>query len=64
MPVRTRVIDWQSEVVQANPNHYRDLNHTVEFEFTARPGDQNPRTHENGMRVFRGEYKRRGPYAP
>lgn len=63
MAVKYRELDWQALVVQANPDHYRDLEFRTEFEFPAPPGNHDPRIHENGMRVFKGYYKQRGPYA-
>lgn len=51
-------------VMQADPEHSRNKRYMIEYEFTAsgRGGDE--RTHADGMRVFRGNYDERGPYAP
>lgn len=51
-----------AQVLAAEPDHYRLKRNVIEYEFTA-PGSGNPLTHENGMRVFRGNYDERGPYA-
>lgn len=59
----TRQYSWLALVQQADPDHARLSRYVIEYEFTA-PGRSNERTHENGMRVFRGNYDRRGPYAP
>ena len=49
-------------VLQAEPNHYALKRNLIEYEFTAFTSG-NEKTHENGMRVFRGLYDERGPYA-
>lgn len=58
----SREISWLAMVIQAEPDHYRLKRNVIEYEFTAHNrGDE--RTHENGQRVFRGNYDERGPYA-
>lgn len=51
-------------VTQADPEHSRDKRYAVEYEFTASGRATDERTHADGMRVFRGNYDVRGPYAP
>lgn len=57
----TREYSWLALVQQADPDHARLSRYVVEYEFTA-VGRGDERTHENGMRVFRGNYDERGPY--
>lgn len=54
---------WLTEVLQADPEHSREKRNHIEYEFSA-PGGGSRKTHENGKRVFRGNYDQRGPYAP
>lgn len=57
----SRELNWLSIVQQADPDHARVKRHVIEYEFTSYSrGDE--RTHEGGMRVFRGNYDERGPY--
>lgn len=59
----TRELSWLDIVQRADPDHSRAKRYVIEYEFSSRErGDE--RTHENGMRVFRGNYDVRGPYAP
>ncbi len=59
----TRELSWLDIVKRADPEHSRTKRYVVEYEFSSRErGDE--KTHENGMRVFRGNYDERGPYAP
>lgn len=58
-----REFSWLAMVIQAEPDHYRLKRNVIEYEFTA-VGRGDERTHENGMRVFRGNYDVRGPYTP
>lgn len=58
-----RDVSWLSLVQRADPDHARKARHVIEYEFTAY-GRGDERTHEGGMRVFRGNYDQRGPYAP
>jgi hypothetical protein len=59
----TRELSWLALVQQADPDHARTARYVIEYEFTAY-GRGDERTHENGMRVFRGNYDVRGPYTP
>lgn len=58
----TRQISWLSLL---DSQELADSRPPIEYEFTARgnPGINNTRTHENGMRVFRGKVAERGAYA-
>lgn len=58
----SREISWLDMVVRAEPDHYRISRYVVEYEFTSH-GHGSDYTHENGYRVFRGNYDQRGPYA-
>lgn len=58
-----REVSWLSIVQRADPEHARNSRHVIEYEFTAHQGGDD-RTHEGGMRVFRGNYDVRGPYTP
>ena len=62
----TRVIvtTWRDLVIRADPDHVRDSRINIEYQFTSVSGRGRPETHEGGFRVFRGDYKRRGPYKP
>lgn len=58
----TRELSWLDIVQRADPEHLRTKRYVVEYEFSSRErGDE--RTHQDGMRVFRGNYDDRGPYA-
>lgn len=57
----TRQTDWRTLIVQADPDHTRTSNNPVEYEFSAKNGG-NDLTHEGTIRIFRGQYKTRGPY--
>ena len=57
----SREFSWHQLVVQADPDWNKDSRIVTEYEFTAK-GIGNPRTHENGYRVFKGDYQTRGPY--
>jgi hypothetical protein len=61
----TIVTDWLSYVLKADPEHTLNSRRVTEYEFTAAAGGRNgnPETHENGFRVFKGDYTTRGPYA-
>lgn len=58
-----RTTDWRSMVIQANPDHTRESRIVREYEFTA-PGsrDVDDKTHQDGKRIFIGDYTKRGPY--
>ncbi len=57
----TRELSWLDIVQRADPDHSRAKRYVIEYEFSSRErGDE--RTHEAGMRVFRGNYEERGPY--
>ena len=60
----TRETDWRSLVVQADPEHNRTSRYVREYEFTSAGRSGPDRTHEDGLRVFYGNYDVRGPYAP
>jgi hypothetical protein len=60
----SRDIPWISIVLQAEPEFYLKSRNVIEYEFSAPGRMGNPRTHEEGLRVFRGDYQTRGPYAP
>jgi hypothetical protein len=63
MSTTTRTTDWRSIVIACDPDWPRDSRYVIEYEFSAAaPGDET--THEGTMRVFRGYYDLRGPYAP
>lgn len=55
---------WRDLVIQADPDHVYKSRVVTEYTFTAPGGRGDPRTHEDGFRVFRGDYQRRGPYRP
>lgn len=57
-----RETTWRDLVIQADPDHVRDSRIVIEYEFSSPGGRGRPETHERGFRVFRGDYKRRGPY--
>lgn len=59
---QTREISWLSLLDNAELN--RSKIETIEYEFTSKGGSSyaNSRTHEAGMRVFRGNTSQRGPY--
>lgn len=59
----TRELSWLSLLDREELDASRE---TIEYQFSARGsrGIANMRTHEDGMRVFRGYTNRRGPYAP
>lgn len=60
-----RETTWRNIVIQVDPDFVRNDRIVTEYEFSS-PGGRNydPRTHENGYRVFRGDYRKRGPYRP
>ena len=62
--VQTRSTTWLNLVVQADPDHTRDARYVTEYEFSS-PGRYSGKdmVHEGGRRVFRGDYKTRGPYS-
>lgn len=50
-------------VLADEPDHYALSQNPIEYEFTASGGrNWDERTHQDGMRVFRGRYAERGPY--
>lgn len=61
----TREISWLSIILAADPDFQRNSRFVTEYEFNV-PGaaSGNELTHEEGMRVFKGDYTKRGPYAP
>lgn len=59
----SREISWLSMVQRADPDFSRKSRYVIEYEMTAYGMGADERTHENGMRVFRGNYDVRGPYA-
>lgn len=59
-----RELTWLSIVQRADPEHARRSRYVTEYEFTSHTRGWDDRTHENGMRVFRGNYDVRGPYRP
>lgn len=61
---RVKQTTWRDLVIQADPDHVRNSRIVTEYEFTAPGGRGKDGTHEEGRRVFRGDYKRRGPYRP
>lgn len=58
----TKFFDWRSLVVEADPEFNKDSRINIEYEFTSRR-TRTDMTHENGMRVFKGDYQTRGAYA-
>jgi hypothetical protein len=58
-----RQTDWRSVLVAIDPDHNRNARVVVEYEFTAPGRGGKELTHERGVRVFRGDYTTRGPYA-
>lgn len=60
----TRETTWRDMVLRANPDHVRESRLVVEYQFTPATRGRDSRTHEDGYRVFRGDYMRRGPYQP
>lgn len=54
---------WRDMILKADPHHIRNSRVVTEYEFSA-PGGRgfDPRIHEEGQRVFRGDYTKRGPY--
>ncbi len=58
----TRTFSWLSLL---DSQQLAESRLDIEYEFTSRgpPGMNNMRTHENGMRVFRGKTSERGAYA-
>lgn len=68
MTTTTVQFSWLSVIQKADPEHARNKRYVVEYEFSAPGGGYGLvngfQTHENGMRVFRGNYDERGPYAP
>lgn len=60
----TRTISWTA-IVQAHDPDWQQKNlNPIEYEFTAPWGPGlDPATHQNGIRIFRGFYQTRGPYA-
>lgn len=58
----SREISWLSIILEADPDFHKDARLVTEYEFTA-PARGDPRTHEDGKRLFKGDYKTRGPYA-
>lgn len=61
---RVKQTTWRDLVIQADPDHIRDSRIVTEYQFTAPGGRGNEDTHEHGFRVFKGDYRRRGPYRP
>lgn len=51
----SREISFRSLVVQADPEHSKNSENPTEYEFTGAKG--------KGMRLFKGRYRSRGPYA-
>ena len=52
-------------VLRNDPEHNVESRITTEYEFTSGSNmNQDDRTHERGLRVFKGDYQKRGPYAP
>lgn len=60
----TRETTWRDLVIQVDPNHVRDNRLVTEYQFTPATRGRDSRTHEDGYRVFKGDYMRRGPYQP
>lgn len=60
----TRVFSWMDLVIRSNPEHVRESRFAIEYEFTAPSGRGDPKTHEDGRRVFRANYDVRGAYGP
>lgn len=59
---------WLALVLQADPDHMRKSLDPVEYEFSAPGGarlgfDYQQELYVNGLRIFRGFYQSRGPYA-
>ena len=62
----SREIDWRSLVLKADPEHNKKNTEAVEYEFSApagRSANQTEKTFDGGFRVFRGNYRTRGPYS-
>jgi hypothetical protein len=62
----SRAIPWSSLVLQADPEHQRKKRFVREYEFSApggAPARGNDKTHDEGKRIFEGDYQTRGPYA-
>lgn len=68
MATTTTERSWLDIIARADPNHARESRYVIEYEFSAPPGaPRGPhvaQTHHRGLRVFRGDYQSRGPYAP
>ena len=60
----TRETSWRAMVLQAEPDHVRVSRLVTEYQFSAATRGRDSRTHEDGYRVFKGDYMRRGPYQP
>jgi len=60
----TRETSWRAMVLQAEPDHVRVSRLVTEYQFSAATRGKDSRTHEDGYRVFKGDYMRRGPYQP
>ena len=60
--------NWRSLVMQADPEFAKDSRIVREYEFSApggrRLGGQYDELYADGMRIFKGDYQNRGPYAP
>jgi hypothetical protein len=64
MTTTTRETTWRALVLQAEPDHVRMNRMVTEYQFSSATRGRDSRTHEDGYRVFRGDYMRRGPYQP
>lgn len=58
-------ISWMDLIHRADPDFDRASTHIVEYEFTTLGSATGPNahlTHQDGYRVFRGNYRARGAY--
>jgi hypothetical protein len=65
----SREQDWRSVILSADPDWARDSRIVPEYEFSSRlnfsaTNAQTGHDQFDGRRLFLGDYKTRGPYAP
>lgn len=63
---KTLNTNWRALVLQADPDFVRDSRFVTEYEFSSPSGFRdgtNKEIHQNGLRIFKGDYQKRGPYA-
>ena len=59
----TREVDWLGLMVQSDPEFNQKASDFIEYRFTAKTFNGDRRKYDEGQRVFRGDYRTRGPYA-